>query len=295
MTIQDLKDAAGLVAYFVATILFGAVLAPILFWAAQRLTVHGILPALGKFDFEAFFHRALLLGALLFLWPFLCWSRIKSPRDISLVRNRHRLRDLSMGFLLSAAPVLLCEMFLIWQGVYSMRATWTWNAIVDVALTAMVVPLIEETLFRGLFLGVLLRGNGLRTAIVLSAGIFSIVHFLKAPDHTTTAVGWTSGFVSLAHSFGQFTEPMLLLAAFTTLFLIGIILAHARVLTQSLWMPIGLHSGWIAASGLFSKIARREFVALPWLGKSLLIGIVPLCMCLLSWLLIQAWSNSHGR
>jgi hypothetical protein len=120
------------------------------------------------------------------------------------------------------------------------------------------------------------------------------VHFLKAPEQTSTSVGWTSGFISLAHSFDQFTEPMLVLAGFTILFVIGVILAVARLRTQSLWLPIGLHAGWILASGAFNKIAHREIVALPWLGKSLLVGVVPLCVCLVSWILLGAWLSYVG-
>jgi uncharacterized protein len=229
------------------------------------------------------------LGALLFLWPFLRWLEIKGPRDLGLARNRHWARDLAIGFLISALPVVCCGFFLLALGSYTMRTHFAWHAVAGVALSAAVVPFIEETLFRGLFLGVFLRSNRPLTATLLSSGIFSIVHFLKAPDQTATSVAWTSGFISLAHSFDQFTKPMLVLAGFITLFLIGVILAHARLRTRSLWLPIGLHAGWIFASGAFNKIAHREIVALPWLGKSLLIGIVPLCVCLVSWILLGAW------
>ena len=283
-----------MLAYFAATILFGAISAPLLFWAAQGLAAHGIFPTLATFEFEAFFHRALMLGALLLLWPFLRWLGIKGPRDLGLVRNRHWGRDLALGFLISAVPVLGCEIFLVKLGIYTMRSGSAWSEIGEVVLSAAIVPLLEEALFRGLFLGVLLRGTRPLVATVLSAGIFSIVHFLKAPDHMTISIGWTSGFVSLAHSFDQFAEPMLVLAGFTTLFVIGIILAHARLRTESLWLPIGLHAGWIFASGAFGKIAHREVVALPWLGKNLLIGIVPVCACLLSWILLRAWLKYAG-
>src|SRR2546423_7712031 len=151
-----------------------------------------------------------------------------------------------------------------------MRVILAWHAVAVVAVTAAVVPFIEETLFRGLFLGVLLRSNRPWTAALLSSGIFSVVHFLKAPNQTSTSVGWTSGLVSLAHAFDQFTKPMLVLAGFTTLFLIGVVLAYARLSSRSLWLPIGLHAGWIFASGVFNKISHREIVALPWVGKSLL-------------------------
>ena len=280
--------------YFAATILFGAMAAPILFWTAQWLATHGIFPGLAQFDFESFFHRALLLGAILFLWPFLRWLRIKELRDLGLVANRHRARDVAIGFLISAGPVLCCGVFLLGLGNYTMRTNVAWAALGAVVLSALVVAIIEEALFRGLFLGVLLRGNRPLAAALLSAGIFSIVHFLKAPDQTSTSVSWTSGFISLSHSFDQFTEPMLVLAGFTTLFLIGLILAHARLRTQSLWLPIGLHAGWVFASGAFNKIAHREIVALPWLGKNLLIGIVPLGICFVSWILLGAWLKYAG-
>ncbi|MEY2576487.1 MAG: protease family protein [Verrucomicrobiota bacterium] len=286
-----MKDAARLLAYFAATILFGALAAPILFWAAQSLAGHGIFPALAKFEFESFFHRALMLGAIVFLWPLLRWLRIKGRRDLGLEPNRRWLGHLVMGFLLSSLPVLGCELFLVLSDAYSIRPSFSWLDVLKVLPTAVVVPLIEESLFRGLFLGVVLRSWRPWSASLFSAGIFSIVHFLKAPDQTTTVVQWYSGFVSLAHSFDQFREPMLVLGGFTTLLVIGIILANVRVATRSLWAPIGLHAGWILTSMMFAKIARRDWMWLPWLGKNLLVGLLPLAVMLLTWLLVSVWLN----
>src|SRR5205814_9641170 len=123
-------------------------------------------------------------------------------------------------FLISTAPLVCCALVLLGVGVYAVRAASSWDALGSVAASAAVVPFVEEALFRGLFLGVLLRGNRPLTATLLSAGIFSIVHFLKGPDQATAMVSWSSGFVSLSHSFDQFAEPMLLLAGFTTLSLL---------------------------------------------------------------------------
>lgn len=275
-----------MLAYLGATVLFGVVAAPILFWGAQWLAAHGIFPTLATFDFEAYFHRALLLGALLFLWPFLRSLQIRSPRDLGLVPNRAWIRDVAIGFLISALPTLCCGILLVAFGNYTMRSEVAWGAVGSVVLTAAVVPFIEEGFFRGLIQGMILRDNRPLTATLLSAGIFAIIHFLKAPEETTTSVTWASGFVSLAHSFDQFSEPMLVLAGCTTLFLIGVILAYARLRTRSLWLPIGLHAGWIFASSEFNKVAHRELVILPWLGKNLLVGIVPLCVCFVSWILL---------
>jgi membrane protease YdiL (CAAX protease family) len=102
-------------------------------------------------------------------------------------------------------------------------------------------------------------------------------------------VTWLSGFVSIAHSFWQFGDPSLLAAGFLTLFVVGCILADARLQTRSLWLSIGLHAGWIFANGTFSRAARRVDRALPWIGKDLLVGIIPLMIALASWLLMRRW------
>ena len=126
------------------------------------------------------------------------------------------------------------------------------------------------------------------------AGTYVDMQTRIADDLVDTAVTTAQIKAAIQHSFGQFAEPTMLLASFTTLFLIGWILADSRMRTQSLWLPIGLHSGWIFTSVFFNKIAQRETLALPWLGKSLLIGIVPLGVGLLTWLLVIQWSK-HAR
>ena len=169
--------------YFAATILFGALAAPPLFWAAQRLAGHGILPSLAQFDFEAFFHRAIMLGALLFIWPLLRKLGIRNARDLGLQANPHWLRDTAMRFLISTGPLVCCALVLLGVGVYAVRAAISWDALGSVAASAAVVPFVEEALFRGLFLGVLLRGNRPLTATLLSAGIFSFWAYSKAASN----------------------------------------------------------------------------------------------------------------
>ena len=77
--------------------------------------------------------------------------------------------------------------------------------------------------------------------------------------------------------------------ALATLFLIGLILAEARVVTRSLWLPIGLHAGWIFASGAFTKLARQQVLMFPWIGKNMLVGVIPLGLAVVTWLLMRAW------
>jgi uncharacterized protein len=281
-----LKDAAKLFAYFVAVVLGGAILAPVLFWSAQAAAAHGIATFLIRFDFESFFHRALLFCALVFLWPLLKSLRIRSLRDLQLRRNVHAWRDAGFGWLLAAIPVGCTAIALGRIGSFALKNSIPWTAVGGVIAAAIAVPVIEEFFFRGLILGILVRTGRPTVAAFFTSALFAIIHFLKAPDRNSTTVAWISGFRSIANSFSQFADPIMLLAAFVTLFLIGFILADARLRTASLWLPIGLHSGWIFVSGVVGKISRQMTPMLPLLGKNLLVGLIPLGIGLLTWGLV---------
>jgi membrane protease YdiL (CAAX protease family) len=284
-----LKDAAKLAAYFIGIVVVAALLAPFLFWSAQALAAHGVLPSLAKYDFETFFHRAILIAAALLLWPFLCVSHVRRMADLGLVPNPRWGRDLCVGGALSAIPLLCCGAVLIAFHVYSFRQSFSWPRLGKVLVASITVPFIEETFFRGIVLGVLLRTGRKYLPIIAVSAVFAAVHFFKAPVRASTIVTWTSGFNSIAHSFGRLGDPMLVASAFATLLLIGCVLAFARVLTNSLWLSIGLHAGWIFGSATFSWLAHRQMVALPWLGKNLLVGIVPLGVAALTWILMRVW------
>ena len=284
-----MKDVAKLAAYFIATVVVGALLAPILFWSAQSLAAHGVFSFLARYDFETFFHRALLVAAVLFLWPFLRVSHVRSTADLSLVPNSRWGRDLFAGAAISVVPLLFCGALLIAFHVYSFRHTFAWPRFGKMLVASIAVPFIEEPFFRGIVLGVLLRTGRKYAAIFAVSALFAAVHFLKAPERTSEIVIWTSGFSSIAHAFDGVGDPMMLASALATLFFIGWILADARVLTHSLWLSIGMHAGWIFGSTAFTRLARQQTLAFPWIGKNMLVGIIPLGVAALTWLAMRTW------
>jgi membrane protease YdiL (CAAX protease family) len=284
-----LKDVVKLAAYFIATVVIGAIVAPILFWSAQSLAAHGVFSFLAKYDFETFFHRALLVAAVLLLWPLLRVSHVRCLADLGLAPNSRWGRDLCAGAVVSVLPLLLCGLVLIAFHVYALRHSFAWPRFGKMLMASITVPFIEEAFFRGIVLGLLLRTGRKYIAIFAVSLIFAAVHFLKAPDRTSEIVTWTSGLSSIAHAFDGIMDPLMLAPALATLFFIGWILADARVLAHSLWLSIGLHAGWIFASGTFSLLARQRIPALPWVGKNLLVGIIPLCVAALSWVIMRIW------
>jgi membrane protease YdiL (CAAX protease family) len=284
-----LKDATRLLIYLLATVLIGALLAPMLFWSVQWFAAHGELTFLARYNFETFFHRALLIAAVILFWPLIHSLEVRRLTDLRLNPNPHWRRNLLAGFIFSAVPLLCCGAILLATPIFSLRGAINWSDFLKIVAATAFVPIIEETFFRGLILGVLLKTERKYMSIFITSVLYSVVHFLKAPEQTSPTVTWISGFNSIAHAFAQFVDPIMLAASFTTLFLIGWILSDARLRTKSLWLPIGLHAGWIFAAGAFNKIALRQLMIVPWLGKSLLVGIVPLAIACLTWLLMRGW------
>jgi len=292
--LPPLKDALRLVVYLASVILMAALIAPPFFWAAQWLVAHGWLEGLARFDFETFFHRALLIAAVLLLWPFLRMSHVRSLHDLNLAPNPQRARDLIAGFVVAVVPLLCCGALLLAFGFHAARHAIAIHALTKTVLAGIFVPFIEEPLFRGLILGLLLRGGRRKMSILATSAFFAAVHFFRSPEQAQVTVTWSSGFQAVVDSFSRFGDPLSILPAFATLFLIGWILADARLRTRSLWLPIGLHAGWILASGAFNSLARRQIDIFPWLGKNLLEGIVPVEIGIVTWLIMILWLRHVG-
>jgi len=285
-----LKDLGKILFYFVAVIVLGALLAPPLYWGGHALASRGILKFLGDVELQKFFNRAVLVAALALLWPMLRWLQLDGVRGLGLEKDRAWKSHLGIGFAIAAPCVGLLATGYILGDVYKWKNTLPWGKIPPLILSAAVVALLEEGLFRGGILGLFRRTMSPGAAIFFTSAIFSAVHFLK-PDNDVKieAVTWLSGFALIPHMFHQFAEPLLLLGGFTTIFVLGLLLADVTVRTRSLWLAIGFHAGLVFVKMSFSKLTKRQDEHLPWIGEELQIGLVPVFALLIGWLLARLW------
>jgi uncharacterized protein len=129
--------------------------------------------------------------------------------------------------------------------------------------------------------------------------------WITDPAHARFApskIDATAGLAMTAAIFQRQARPALFLSEFLTLFVIGLILAHARVRTSSLALPIGLHAGWVFINTLFMgttvatrALRRGDFSlgtgddAIPLIGEQLKIGLIPLGVLLLTALAVIGW------
>jgi membrane protease YdiL (CAAX protease family) len=84
-----------------------------------------------------------------------------------------------------------------------------------------------------------------------------------------------------------------------TLLMVGIVLSYARWRTASLWLPIGLHAGWVFAlavsKSLTCPVKSIDAPARYLVGFTLRDGIVPMVAVLATGLLIHALTSSDAR
>ena len=278
------SDIRRIALYFVAVLGLGALLAPWLYWGG--IWLGGATPSLEflqRVTFQRYFNRAMLVAAVALLWPLAKSLHVRSRSDLGLSPNPAWRRDVGLGFALACGLLFALGAVLLVAGLYDWRQGLKWTDLPNAAVSAAAVSILEESLFRGALLGVVLRTAGAWPAQNFVAALFAIVHFLKPPENTTPllaslgSIHWLSGFELLPKVFWQFSDPWLLLGGFLTLFVVGLTLGLITRATHSLWSAIGLHAGWVFGLKTFSALtAPTRAHLLPWVGQNLLIGLGPL-------------------
>lgn len=291
-----MKEIGKILTYLVAVLFCGAILAPVLYWAAHALADAGVLVVLRKYAFQKYFNRSLLLCAIALLWPFACWLGVRGKINSALEPDRHWKKHLGQGLFLGAGVMALLSVIYLKTGHYSIKAPLSPKILGLALASAAAVGFLEEWLFRGAICGLLLKSLSARAALIWTSGIFAVVHFLKPnPAIVIQDVDAWTGFTLVPHMFHQFAQPLLLLAGFTTLFVFGWTLGVAAMRTRALWMSIGIHAGLVFIKAIFSKVATRQSEALPWVGPELQIGLIPVSLLLLALALVWIWTMNSEQ
>jgi uncharacterized protein len=294
-----LNEIRKILLFLIGSALLGAALAPWLWIGAQWLAEKTDWKFVREADFAQIFDRAVLVAAALLLWPTLRGLHIGSREELGIERDLRGWQHLFTGFVASFVCMTAFGALLLYLGVYRLKAEPPYTALFKIALSAGTVALLEEWLFRGAILGFFRKALLDWPAVFCTSVLFSIVHFVKPPDGNFTEIDWLTGFRVLPSCFAKFGEPALLLAGFSTLFLVGWVLGWSVLRTRALWLAVGLHAGWVFSKFGFSKLTKRSIKdTLPWVGDDLIVGLGALSVVALSWLLawlLLAYADRRSR
>jgi membrane protease YdiL (CAAX protease family) len=175
-------------------------------------------------------------------------------------RNLITPRQIAFGLLLA----VVSSIFMI--GLY--HATCGFHAanlsperaalgVLTAALACVIVPILEETIFRGFLITILMQSLGRRTAWLLGALIFALAHFLRVPPDLDSH-RWWSGAQAVAAIFTHLGQGEFFSGRGLNLFLAGLILGGIFLRSGSLWTGAALHGGWILILMTFTAFTRAD-------------------------------------
>ncbi|HEU0053349.1 MAG TPA: CPBP family intramembrane glutamic endopeptidase, partial [Longimicrobium sp.] len=236
------RPLAAIVVYLFAVFAGGALLAPWLYHAVQALagSVEG-LEKLARAPFGRYVNRALLICALVGLPLFVRGAGIRRWSDVGLPTRKPAWRRVGAGFALGFLSLAAVCSIALAAGARTLNLSRSPGELagqfVGALLTAAVVAVMEEILFRGAIFGGLRRAMPWAAALLASSALYGIVHFLHRPL-SPPEVDWLSGVRVMPTMLAGAAEVRTLFPAFLSLTLAGVVLGLAYARTGDLWASI---------------------------------------------------------
>ena len=226
---------------------------------------HGLVAAgFTGIPFRRVVNRCLIGLALIGLWPFVKALGVRSRDELGLKKYPQLGRDLMRGLLIGSALLMLAAAVSLAVGASHWVPRVGWGKQIGSAFaTAVTVAMLEEILFRGAIMTAFTRISGAVAGIVVSSGLYGILHFFGRPENPTV-VDWKAGFVVLGRMFAGFTEFQQVVPGFFSLTLLGVILALAFRRTGALIMSMGIHAGLVFWVKLFGFATDTTTNANTW-------------------------------
>ncbi|HKV53205.1 MAG TPA: CPBP family intramembrane glutamic endopeptidase, partial [Candidatus Binataceae bacterium] len=254
------------VAALVAGLAAAALLSPL---AAMAVAAAGF-----HFPFPRIFDRTVMVTLAVAL---ICGARRLALMDLlrsGFAAPRSNLRPFVAGLGLSIAVIaVLFTLAAMTSRDFGRPAAWAIAALGYVP-AALLIGLLEEGFFRAFLLAGIEGDFGTAVALLGSSGLYAIVHIVRSPARFyLTGFHPDAGLENLAASAARLTHPAAALPTLTGLFLLGLVLGEAFIVTRRVWCSVGLHMGFVLGAKTW-RIVAHGVVGIPgWIAGP---GPVPL-------------------
>ena len=281
---------------------------PLLDWLANRCA---------DATFASFYNYTLLGCAIILAGPFIMWCKLSNQSSLqpskpwrirlptsantrqngqALCRNPKAKLHLVIGFLITGSLVSISIYLLEMIAWFSfIQPADYWGAIRSGLLSAIVITVVSEWLFRGILMGIFIRAMRPAMAMVFISLFYAIIYSLLPTGNEIIANPdkADAGFRMIITIAENLLTPEKFTFSFMLLFSLGLVLAYARYRTASLWLPIGLHYGFIfpyqALQQLTESGTQHSPLSRLLIGADGRSGLLPFCLLLLSALLVHVF------
>jgi uncharacterized protein len=266
-----MRSVTLLVVYLGLVFVGGGLLAPWLATGSSNLaTVWPWAAGLADHPFHRYAHRSLLLMGVVGLWPLARIAGMNSWAEVGFRFSRTGLVRLGMGMVTAIAVmggVGLVGVLLGGREWASGRAGGILGVLVQAGSTGIVVGFLEELLFRGVLLGLLLRSMRLWPALIVSSLIFAALHFLGRPPEPEELKPW-SGLAVVGGMLMKLANGEWWIPAGVTLTLFGMLLGICYWRTGDLFYSIGLHAGVVFTLKIYGSMTASVAGSAVWFWGS---------------------------
>ncbi|MDR4498465.1 MAG: CPBP family intramembrane metalloprotease [Candidatus Scalindua sp.] len=255
----------------------------------------------GVYDFGKVMRRILMLTALIVFLIFRKSLKMGTLLIASIKMKAGWFSQFFLGFSLACGSLLIYYFIALLFGASMIHLDFHSTGIIlskvfKFLLIGCLIGFIEEAFFRGFILKAFMEDMSLPLAVCTSSMIYSMLHFFQADYPVSTGFQAFVGFKTIIEFFKPlFIQFMENLPSIVGLFLIGVVLSYAFIKAQSLYLSIGLHTGWVfmmKTDGIFLVRIREK---LEWLfGDSQLVtGILAWTLLLCTYIVIKKiYSNT---
>ena len=216
--------------------------------------------------FRQILTRSTQLFLVLSIFPIMAYLKV-NKEELGFapigVLSKQLLQGFGLGFIV-LIPVLVI-LYVLKITVYKGQF-WTVglmiNAMTMNLLVALLISVIEETLFRGIVLVGLKRKLPVIAAIILTSTYYAGLHFLSIKTNLAVQdITITSGFLMLGEAVGNLFR-LASVPAFFALLMVGIFLGVLRTQKKiSLGLCIGCHTSWVWLIKMNKKLFNTDFSA----------------------------------
>lgn len=153
-------------------------------------------------------------------------ARFYERRRVHELSLRHLLPDGVFGVLCGTILISLIFAVLYGLGAYKILGHDPWTAMVVPGIWVVVLATMEELMFRGILYRIIEEWGGTIVALLVSAGLFGLMHITNDNADWISVLSATSG---------------------------GLIMGTLYSLTGRLWIPIFFHISWNFTQAVFGS------------------------------------------
>ena len=217
-------------------------------------------------------HRLTQIFLVLSIFPAMAYLKLKKE-DLGFTAKSVFLKQLQQGFgigLVTLMPIFII-LYVLGVNVADTSQPWTVGFMAEKMimslLLALLIGVVEESVFRGMLLAGLKKNMPVFAAILISSAYFAALHFLDSKTEIPRQqLNVFSGFILLGEAVENVLNPKNA-SAFFSLLMVGAFLAVLRTqIKESLGLCIGCHAGWVwqikVSGSLFNTDYSSEYLYL---------------------------------